>query len=55
MEGLWDTLIDSESFKSILNIGSTIVDGITKAITGLGGASGVLHSLGGIVGTVFNT
>jgi hypothetical protein len=30
-EGLWDTMLDSEGFKKILNVGSTIVDSITKA------------------------
>jgi hypothetical protein len=30
-ENLWDTLLDSEGFKKILNVGSTIVDGFAKA------------------------
>jgi hypothetical protein len=55
MEGMWDALIESDSFKSLLNLGSTIVDSITKAIEGLGGTTGIIHTLGGILGNVFNT
>jgi hypothetical protein len=55
MENVWDTLIDSDSFKSLLNIGSTIIDGINSALTGIGGGSGVLTTAAGIFGTVFKT
>ena len=55
MESVWDTLIDSDSFKSLLNIGSTIVDGINNALAGIGGGSGVLTTAAGIFGTVFKT
>jgi hypothetical protein len=55
MESVWDTLIDSDSFKSLLNIGSTILDGINSALAGIGGGSGVLATAAGIFGTVFKT
>jgi len=47
-ENLWDTLIDSEGFKKVLNIGSTIVDNVAKAFTGLGGMGGIFS--GGVLG-----
>jgi hypothetical protein len=57
-ESLWDTLIDSEGFKKILNIGSTIVDGISKSLQGLGGMGGIfsggaLGFIGSGLGTIF--
>ena len=55
MESVWDTLIDSDSFKKVLNIGSTIADGINEALTGIGGGGGLLSTALGVVGTVFKT
>ena len=52
-ENLWDTLIDSEGFKKILNVGSTIVDNIAKAFSGLGGMGGIFS--GGILGFLTST
>jgi len=52
-ETMWDSLIDSDSFKKILNIGSTIVESLGKAFAGLGGTGGVLGSAFSIFGNVF--
>lgn len=54
-EGLWDSLIDSDGFKQLLNIGSTLVEGLTTFVDSIGGATGVLSSSLGLVGTVFKS
>ena len=54
MEGVYDNLINSESFKDLLNIGASIVDGINKSlISGLGGGAGIFATVAGIFGNVF--
>lgn len=52
-ETMWDSLIDSDSFKKILNIGATIVESIGHAFAGLGGTGGVLGSAFSIFGNLF--
>lgn len=54
-EGLWDSLVDSDSFKQLLNMGSTLVEGLTTFVNSIGGATGVLSSSLGLVGTVFKS
>lgn len=53
-EGLWDNLIDSEGFITILDMTSGLVGILDNMITGLGGAGGALATFGGILTKVFN-
>jgi hypothetical protein len=55
MEGLYDNLINSESFKTLLNMGSMIVDTLSEAVAGLGGGGGVLAVAAGVFGNVFKS
>ena len=53
-EGLWDNLIDSEGFITVLDMTSGLVGILDNMVTGLGGASGALLSFGGIMTKIFN-
>lgn len=53
-EGLWDNLIDSESFITVLDMTSGLVGILDNMVTGLGGAGGALATFGGILTRVFN-
>jgi hypothetical protein len=54
-EGLWDSLIQSDSFTSILDGLTTFVGMLESMVDGIGGAGGVLTTFGGILTRVFNT
>ena len=53
-EGLWDNLINSDSFISILDGFSTLIDMLDSLINGMGGAGGVLSSFGGLLLSTFS-
>ena len=53
-EGLWDNLINSDSFITILDGLSSVIELIDQMVSGFGGAGGVLLSFGGILTKVFN-
>lgn len=53
-ESLWDNLIDSDSFISILNFLSSLIDMTDSLVTGFGGAGGVLSTFGGILTKTFS-
>jgi hypothetical protein len=52
-EGLWDSLINSDSFITILDGFSSIINLVEKMVDGLGGAGGTLAMFGGILTKVF--
>jgi hypothetical protein len=54
-EGLWDSLINSDSFTTILDGMASFVGMLEKMVDGIGGAGGVLTTFGGILTRVFNT
>ena len=54
-EGLWDNLINSDGFITILNGLSSIVNVLDGMVSGLGGAGGALLTFGGILTKVFNS
>ena len=53
-EGLWDNLIDSEGFITVLDMTSGLVGILDNMVTGLGGAGGALLTFGGALTKVFN-
>jgi hypothetical protein len=52
---LWDSLINSESFTTILDGMASFVSMLESLVDGIGGAGGVLTTFGGILTRVFNT
>ena len=46
-EGLWDSLINSDSFTTILDGMASFVGMLEKMVDGIGGAGGVLTTFGG--------
>jgi hypothetical protein len=54
-EGLWDSLINSDSFTTILDGMASFVGMLEKMVDSVGGAGGVLASFGGILTRVFSS
>ena len=54
MEGLWDSLIKSDTAVGVMDFFSTIISGVESIVDGLGGASGVLSVFGATLLKVFS-
>lgn len=52
-EGIYDSLIDENFFKTVDDVTATTLNGINAIITGLGGIKGVVSSLGALVFNVY--
>ena len=53
MQGMWKSLIDSESMKKLTDFLSSLVTGIGNVFDAMGGGGNVLLSIGAIAATVF--
>ena len=54
MEGVWDSLIKSDSAIGVMDFFSNILSGVETLVDGLGGAKGVLSGFGAIMMKVFS-
>ena len=52
-EGIYDSLIDENFFKTVDDVTATTLNGINAIITGLGGIKGVVSSLGALVFNIY--